>query len=48
MSGNACGVPDAFLFKIIKAVEDGDSEIDIKMKNEKDDSILPSDVSNSS
>lgn len=48
MSGNACGVVAAFLVKIIKAIEDDDSEIDIRMKREKDDDILPSDISGSS
>ena len=48
MSGEACGVPDAFLVKIIKAVEDGDSEVGIKMKGEKDDDIIQGDVPDSS
>lgn len=47
MSGEAAGVPDALLMKIITAVEDGDSEVGIKMKGEKDDDILPGDVSDS-
>ena len=48
MSGEACGAPDAFMVKIIKAVEDGDSEVGIKMKGEKDDDILLRDVQDSS
>lgn len=40
MAGEASGMVDAFVVKIIKAIDDGDSETGIKMKGEKDDDIL--------
>ncbi len=40
MTGGASGVLDAFVVKIISAIDDGESEVGIKMKGEKDDDIL--------
>lgn len=40
MTDEASGVVDAFVVKVIKSIDDGESEIGIKMKGEKDDDML--------
>ena len=37
-TGETCGVVDAFVVKIVSAIDDGDTEVGIKMKGEKDES----------
>ncbi len=39
MCGETGGVSDAFMVKVINAIEEGESEVGIKMKGEKDDDI---------
>lgn len=47
MTCESYGLVDAFMVKMIKAIENGKSEIDIRMKEEKDNDILQGDIPDS-
>lgn len=47
ITGESYGLVDAFMLKIIKAIKNEESEIDIRMKDEKDDDILSGNVPDS-
>ena len=49
MGGEACGVPDAFVVKFVKAVEEGKTELTLQLKSERkcDDDSVPDQVPDS-
>ena len=50
MTGEACGVPDAFMVKFVKAVDDGEAELTLQLKSEREDGndSVPDNVPNPS
>jgi len=34
--GEACGMPDAFVVKFVKAVDDGEAELTLQLKSERE------------
>ena len=47
MTGEACGGPDAFVVKFVKAVDDGEAELTLQLKSERecDNDSVPDNVS---